>query len=738
MKKVALLSLVIASSAISEQIKSITFQGLLYLSSETAQEIIDLRPGVEFDMDRIDNAIRTLFAQQYFEDILIEEQDGNLVIHVKEKPTIAKVEFDGVAENDKTSIESFLNVKKGEMYDVDKIEKGKELIKKYFEAKGFFDTIVEVDTADLNERSIEVKFIVNRGENIIIKNVTVHGAKKLKYDDFEPSIANKEREFMGWMWGRNDGKVNLFEIDTDSSRIRDVYYKKGYLDANVSTPFLKTYFDTYEAQLEYMIEEGNRYKVDNVRIDIPDGYIDAEKVKKKLLLQKGDVFDVTKLRKDAKEIENILANQGYAYAKVYPDVEKNSEIYTTDLIFTVIPSDKVHVRDVRIAGNSATLDRIIRRDIYLAPGDLYNRQELNESRNALRRTSYFEDVTFKEERVSESQIDLIANIKEAQTGAIGGGIGYGSSDGFLINGYLSENNILGSGVKASVNVERSDKELSGSVTVNNPRIFDSKYSLGGSVYRKDFDFTNYDELTTGGYISVGRSLGRYVNVGLKYVIENSELSNMPDNSRYDYASNFMLDSIKSSIVPSITFNNTDDYFTPRRGVIASTSFEIAGIGGDQEFFKSITKFATFYGFEDLIGYDLILRYKAQFSWAHDDGYLPINERLYLGGTNTLRGFDSRSISPKNDNGILLGGTLSFANSVEASIPLVERLKMRGTLFFDYGMIGEDDLEEKRASTGVAIEWTSPLGPIQFIFSKALKKETGDDTSSFEFTMGRSF
>ncbi|MFV0481713.1 MAG: outer membrane protein assembly factor BamA [Campylobacteraceae bacterium] len=737
MKKLITLSFILSSALLAEPIKTVTFSGLLYLSSETAQEMTNLKPGRELNIETIDNAIKILFAQQYFEDIWVEESGGHLIVNVKEKSTISKVEFSGVGDSDKTAIEGFLNLKKGEMYDLNKLNRAKEQIKMYFEAKGFFDTVVEAETTPINERSIEVKFLVNRGENIVIRNIELHGAKAIKYKDIEPSVSNKEREFMGWLWGRNDGKVNLFELSTDSARIRDVYYKYGYLDAVVSTPFLRAYFDTYDAKLDYQVTEGSRYRVSDIVVEIPDGYLDVDKIKKQMVLQKGDVFDVTKLRRDSKLIEDTLANQGYAYVSVYPDVKKDADEHTTDLIYIVNPGDKVYIRDVRILGNSVTLDRIIRRDIYLTPGDLYSRSEVTESTNALRRTSYLEDVKIAEERLRKEEMELIVSIKEAPTGAIGGGKGYLSSDGFLINGYLSENNIFGSGVRASLDVERSDKELSGAISLNNPRIFDSKYSLGGSIYRKDYEYQDYDELTTGGYISVGRTLGRYTTVALRYVFENSELSDLPSSSYFDY-SGLMLKSTKSSLVPSITFNNTDDYYTPRRGFIASTSLEYAGVGGDQEFIKSITRFSTFYGMQDAINYDLIFRYKAQFSYVSDEGYLPINERLYLGGISTLRGLESSSIAPKNANGILLGGTMSFANSLEVSIPLVERLKMRGSMFLDYGMIGDDDFSEKRASAGVAVEWTSPLGPIQFIFARPIQKESGDRTSSFEFTMGRSF
>ncbi len=179
-------------------------------------------------------------------------------------------------------------------------------------------------------------------------------------------------------------------------------------------------------------------------------------------------------------------------------------------------------------------------------------------------------------------------------------------------------------------------------------------------------------------------------------------------------------SIKSSITPAITFNNTDDYYLPRSGIIASTSLEYAGLGGDQEFISSSSKFNFYQGLQDYIGYDLIYRYKASFYKVWDEGYLPINQRIYLGGIRSIRGFESRTVSPKNQWGDEVGGTIAFANSVELSFPLIDRIKLRGSVFFDYGMIGRKNLDEiKRMSTGIGIEWITPIGPLQLVFAKPL-------------------
>jgi outer membrane protein insertion porin family len=198
--------------------------------------------------------------------------------------------------------------------------------------------------------------------------------------------------------------------------------------------------------------------------------------------------------------------------------------------------------------------------------------------------------------------------------------------------------------------------------------------------------------------------------------------------------------LKSSLIPAISFNNTDDFYLPRTGISASSSLEIAGLGGDEKFISSVTKFATYYGLQDLIDYDLILRYKAQFKYLainEEDERYSYGEKFYMGGVRTIRGYESNSISPMSGS-TLIGGNIMFANSIEASFPLIERLKMRGAIFLDYGMIGQDNLDIKRAGTGVALEWISPLGPIGLVFSQPLLEESGDRTASFEFTIGQKF
>ncbi|EAJ3162296.1 outer membrane protein assembly factor BamA [Campylobacter coli] len=738
MKKIISICALVALSN-AAVIKEIKFNGLNHLSNASALNLTGLKIGETINLDKINTAILNLYKQNYFENIAVEENNGILNIIVTEKPSIAKISITGIASNDRKQVESILGIKRGTLFDEASAKEASERIKAYYEAKSYFDTIVEYRKKTLeNTEGLELEFIVNRGENIVINNVNLSGAKEFSYSDIEPSIVNKEKEFMGWMWGRNDGKLKIFELSNDSARISDEYMKKGYLDVQVSSPYLKTYTDTYQANLTYFIKEGKPYKIESISIENPL-FSEEENIQnvKNLRSTQGKLINIEDIRKDVKTIETQSADLGYAFAEVYPDIQKNDQTQEASVVFKVIPHDKVYIRNVIISGNSRTVDRVVRRELYITEGNLYNRTDLSESTNALRRTSYFDDVEIKEEKVDDTHIDLIVNVKEASTGAISGGIGYGSSDGLLLNASLSDTNIFGSGIKSSVSVDKSDDTLSGRISLINPRILDSQYSLGGTLYSNDYEWDNYSEKNYGFDITLGRQFARYYNVSLTYNLEQSDIYHLsPTLLRTGYE---LGKTIKSSITPAITFNNTDDYYLPRKGIIASTSLEYAGLGGDQEFLSSSSKFNFYQGLQDYIGYDLIYRYKASFYKVWNEGYLPINQRIYLGGIRSLRGFESRTVSPKNEWGDEVGGTIAFANSVELSFPLIDRIKLRGSVFFDYGMIGNKNLDEiQRMSTGLGIEWITPIGPLQLVFAKPLNDKKGDDTNTFEFNLGTRF
>jgi len=264
--------------------------------------------------------------------------------------------------------------------------------------------------------------------------------------------------------------------------------------------------------------------------------------------------------------------------------------------------------------------------------------------------------------------------------------------------------------------------------------------LGGNIFKKDFDYYDYDEKSLGGSLKLGRKIGRNLQASLTYLYEDVELTNVSEslqNSIYYREGR----TVKSSFLPSITYDNTDDYYLPRSGINITAGLEYAGIGGDAEFLRKSFSFKYYHGIDDLIDYDLIFRLKGRISTVNDHGYLPLNEKLYLGGMGTVRGFRQGTLSPKNEEGRLVGAKKMAAASVEVSLPLIESVQMRILTFYDYGMTGDDKFNEiNRQSVGAGIEWAkSPLGvPLQLFYSYALDDKEDDRTSKIEFNLGRRF
>ncbi len=740
-RKIFLLSSLVSITLLhSQTVSDIKFEGLNHISVENAKEIIKIRKGDEINPEAIDRSIKKLYAQQYFKDIWVEQNKGILTYHLKEKPIIAKVELSGLAKEKNEETLQSAGIKKGDIYDETKIKTVKKNIENNLQSKGYFDSVVEIENKELNEGSLQTKIVVNKGENIFIEKINFYGLKNFKYSDFKHLLANKKRQAVGWFFGRDDGILKADQLKADAMRIKDFYLKNGYLDAVVEEPVLKTNFDNYTATLSYKITEGSQYKVGSVTVDIDEKIANPKELKEEFKLKTGQVFNVENLRKDMRKIRDATSNKGYAFSTIIPDVKQNKTNHTADIKYIVKTNEKVFVNNVVISGNSRTIDRVIRRELYLSEGDAFNQKDLIDSTNALKRTGYFNDVQIIPKQIAKDKMDLLVNIDEASTGSIMGGISYGSYDKFGVNAGISDRNFLGSGIEVGLDIDTSEKTTRGSLHFYNPRVFDSLYSLGGNIFKKDFDYYDYDEKSLGGSLKLGRKIGRNLQASLTYLYEDVELTNVSE-SLQDGIYYREGRTVKSSFLPSITYDNTDDYYLPRSGINITAGIEYAGIGGDAKFLRKSLSFKYYYGLDDLIDYDLIFRLKGRVSTVNDNGYLPLNEKLYLGGMGTVRGFRQGTLSPKNEEGKLVGAEKMAAGSIEVSLPLIESVQMRILTFYDYGMTGDNKFSEiHRQSVGAGIEWAkSPLGvPLQLFYSYALDDKEDDRTSKIEFNLGRRF
>jgi len=712
----------------AENITSINYKGLIHISPITANTIIKVTPNSEYNIKKIDESIKALYKTGYFKTIKADFTNGKLTFICQEKPTITKIETENLPLELKKALKAQnLMPKKGNILEEEKIKKLKEFIQNYYLAKGYFDTAVNIKIIPITKTKIILKIIVNRGKEIIIRNVNFYGATIPK-STLEDQIENQQRGIFSWLPFFNSGTLKIFKLIQDRQKLEDYYLNLGYLDAKVSFPFAKTNLDSYIADIDYKIYQGPRYIVSKININYPKNI----KVKlPKLKVKTGKYFNVSALREDIKDITHAFQNEGYAYAKVYPDIQKNG--HKIILTYDVIPGNIVYIKNVIISGNTTTLDRVIRRNIYIAPGDKYSYKNIQDSKNSLQRTGYLESVKIIQKPINNNSMDLLVKVKEGLSGSLRAGISYGSYTRLGFNLALTNRNIFGSGQNLSINADINSKSRNYSISLINPRVFDSKYSLNTSIFNNTFSGISYNSKEKGFTLGIGRELTRNLSANITYGYTKYKLS---DYTTVDYVKP---NSTKSYIAPSLTYNSTNNYFFPTNGQKASLYIEYAGLGGDEKFIKSIASFKTFYPLTDKTYKTIaVLKYRIKAGMIINNGYLPINEKFYLGGTSTVRGFSWYSISPTDSEGNKIGGKYELVTGPEISTPisLQDHIWLSG--FIDYGAIGENRLNITRSSYGVSINWVTPMGPISFIWSWPIKSKKTDDLQKFEFTLGNSF
>jgi len=575
-----------------------------------------------------------------------------------------------------------------------------------------------------------------KSEKITIKAVRFVGVKSVPEDELKAVLVNKKSSFFGVV--AINGKYNATELKNEPMRLRDVYYQHGYLDARVSRPKFSVDPATSEATVTYHVQEGLPYNTSRVRI-VKRNDVDTASIARKLKLRSGKRFNVQMLREDIRTITRDVGNTGHAFVQVQPRFSKNARNRTISIVYFIKPGRSGVIGNIHIHGNAKTKDSVVRSYIVLAPGDRFNMDNLLTTREELMRTGFFESVDIRPVAARNGRIDLDVNVKEDKTGSIMGAAGYDSMEGLFVEGSYSEKNVFGSGITAELSASYSKLKKNGTLSFDDPRVAGTMFGLyGGLFYTTTEDNVDgtygFNKKELGGYLGIRRRITSELSGSIDYNYNDVRYSDVNATQFPGGLKNY----IKSSIGLSLTYNNTDNFYVPRKGIYAKARVEYAGLGSGADFAKYLKgslKFAAYYGLRDLTGYDLILRYKMQGKYIKDLGFTPEAERLHLGGYyNGVRGYRSASIHPAGG-----GGLMSMVNSLELSVPISEKNKIRLTGFVDYGMIGNTKLNEVvKKSVGAQIEWRSPMGDVNFVLAKAIGAKPEDKTSSFEFTIGKEF
>jgi len=733
------LMIAVAAMAQSFKVSEIRVEGNNRITTATILGALSIEAGDVVSLEQVDEAVHKIFALGSFADIsadLTEVQGAKIITFVvKELPLVRRFQISGNDELSKDTLRPLVKLKTPSIYNRDKVnESVAELKKKYIE-EGYHAIKIEPQLqTDINNEATLI-FDIKEGEKVLIKNITFIGNTVFDKDQLLEHIETREKWWLSWLTGR--GAYQEDTMDMDIERIKAAYHDVGYQDVKVKPAQVKL-VDEDHLDILIEIDEGPLYHVGKVQVS-GDMMRSRDELLELVKLKPGDVFSREKLRQSILALTDLYADNGYAYANVAPLTNKDTEKKIIDLNLEIDQGTQVYVEKIRIHGNDKTRDKVIRREIPIVEGDLYNAKQIKAANRKIRNLGFFEEVNITDKPGSEADKTILdVDVTEQATGTFSIGLGFSSVDKLIMQGSITQDNFLGYGVKLSLSGSRSSSSFTYSLGVTDPHFLDTDWTLGLEVYKSEREYDDYDDNRTGAAIKAGHPVSENSKLYLTYRYEIQEILNVDD----DVTSPTILDAEGKETLSSITAewirNTTDYYQDPSSGGITKLSVEFAGIGGTQNFIKPIAEHRHFFPmfWNTVFSVHGAIGYIA--STNGDD--VPLGEKFFLGGIRTIRGFKTREVGPE-DNGEYIGGEkMAYAN-FEYLFPIDKDLGLKGVLFYDVGNAWKDNesyFSDLRSSVGAGIRWLSPLGPLRFEWGYNLDQRDGEKPSVFEFSIGKAF
>ncbi|MDD5355264.1 MAG: outer membrane protein assembly factor BamA, partial [Candidatus Omnitrophica bacterium] len=699
--------------------------------------------------------IKRLYETGFFSDVSIdfEEDAGGIkvIISVTEKPIVEKITFEGIRILRKDLLErKTLKTKAGQYLDYNQLKEDIQSIKNEYQKKGYSETEVNYDVQiNKDTEKADVVFRAVESKRIRIKRVYVKGNDSLKRGKIIKAMKTRQARIF------HAGFLKEGELQDDLDRVKILYNTEGFADAAVDYKVEKGKKGWIYIYLT--VEEGKKYIVGSVNIAGNKDF-SAEELKSKLKeATQGKVFSELGMQQDVYNLRDFYLGKGYLFVQLDESASVNTQTGNVDITYSIKENEIAYVERIDIRGNVKTKDKVIRREVRLKPGDRFDGEKLKRSRERLNNLGYFEEVVFDNEAGTKpNQENLIVDVKEAQTGSFSFGGGYSTVDQFI--GFVEVEqknfdlfnfpNFTGGGQDLLIRSELGSVTEDFLLSFTEPWLFDRPISGGFDAYRKVHDKENdvgysYSEKRTGGDLRLGREFSEYLKGNIIYRMEDITISDVDDDSSQDLKKEIGTNTIMS-LQFGLTHDTRDNIFDPRKGTVLSGSIECAGgpFGGDKDFLRLYNLADQYFGLTE----KSVLEAKFESGWLFtygDTSDIPIYERFYAGGANTIRGYDERGVSPVDELGNSIGGESVLIFSLEHTYALLDFLKF--ATFVDTGntwrKVEDYGSGGFKSGVGFGFRVKTPLGPIKVDYGIPLNKEPGETdkgSGKFHFSMGRTF
>ncbi len=723
-------------------IDRIVITGNRRVDTEAIARRLTSREGALYSPDDVREDIRAVYGTGYFDDVsasLSDTASGKvLTFHVVEMPFVKKIEFEGNDEVKKERITEAVTLKENTVLDRVTLGQSAERIKQLYNEEGFYlariDPVIESDGLEAR-----VVFRIVEGPEVKVKRITFIGNDTFTDKKLKKLMNTKEKGLLSFV--TESGKFNEFYYQNDLAVVMSHYFDNGYIQADILEHKVLLSQDKKWFYITIALSEGDRFRVGKIDVQ-GDLLTGKEELLKKLKLSTGEVFNRSKLSKGIDAIAEIYGDEGYAYADIKPLTKIDDATDTIDITIDIKKNELVYIERIDITGNVRTRDKVIRREMELGEGDLFGSSELKRSRNNLRRLGYFEDVgILQSQGTANDKMKLDIDVKERPTGQISLGFGYSSVDKLIGTASISQSNFMGTGIKLDLSGTISASSSKYVLGVTEPWLFDKPITAGFDIYNTEKEYPDFTLSKKGFDLRFGFPVTkRYTRGYLTYKLEDVNISEVADT-----ASTFIKEqegeSTESSIKAILRRDTRNDAFFPSEGSVINLSVEFAGgaLGGTSYFIKYEGDAVKFFE----LPWDTSFSIHGALGYVQSYGGrdVPIYERYFLGGINSIRGFQTRSVGPKDAaTGDLIGGDTMMTANAEFLFPLFAAQNVKGLLFFDAGNAydGSIDFGDIRTAAGTGIRWFSPFGPLRLELGFNLDPREDEKASQWDFTIGTIF
>jgi outer membrane protein insertion porin family len=697
---------------------------------------VQTRAGVPFNPGQISEDVRAVFGLGFFDDVRVKVEDFEggvrVVFVVTERPFVRDVEFVGNKRMASADLQEKIDLKLGSVYNPVDVQRARTTLLDHYEQEGYFEAQVTPEVDKFPDGDVRIVFTVNEGRRIAIDRIVIEGNSGLTDKQIKAVMGTQERQYFIL-----PGRLQRQILDQDVERILSLYNDHGYIQARIESTDVTVDRDRARVTITLRVVEGPQYRVDEVRITGVTLVPESE-VQRLVKLKPGDVFSRGQLRESLRQIGDLYSTIGRASAEISPRTDQRPETARVVIHLDIAEGPEVYVERINISGNLRSQDKILRREVPMAEGELFTLQKLERARQRLLNLGYFETVTATTAPGSD-KTKIVVNIEvtERPTGLFSVGGGFSSVDSFIGTIDLAQRNFLGRGWEVNLRLRAGGSAQQGVFSFTEPWLFDRPLSAGFDLFNIRRQFDEYDFDTLGGGLRLSHPFAEYWRWHLGYRLTKDDIGDISETLGSVLDDEVDTEALTSLVSLAITRDSRDSAITPSRGTHVTFTLDAAGLGGDSRYIKAITTISRF----KPIWFGHVFSWHAEAAvgvgWGGRD--LPLFERFYLGGPNTIRGVKFRRISP-TVGGERVGGTSLVLGNVEYIVPLPFNLRAAG--FIDvgnvYGLDKAFNPLDTREAIGAGLRWLSPFGPIRVDYGVNVDRRSGEDFGALHFSVGSPF